>query len=142
MLERLAAIAASAIALAAHGAVTAKDAWIRGMAPGQKTGAAYMTLTSSGDAKLVGVSTPVAGKAQVHASMMMSGMVHMREIDGLELPAGQAVELKPGGNHIMLLEVSRTLRAGERVPLVLTVQDEKGRRASLTVQAEVRPLVP
>jgi periplasmic copper chaperone A len=126
----------------ARAEVTAANAWVRGTAPGQLMSAAYLTLTSTDDAKVVDVSSPVAKKSQIHASMMMSGIMHMHAIDGLALPARQAVELKPGGNHVMLMDLAKPLRAGEQVPLLFTIQDAKGRRSTLEVKALVRPLVP
>lgn len=124
---------------AARAEVTASNAWIRAMAPGQKSAAAYVTLKSSDDAKVVGVSSP-AGKAQLHTSMIMSGVAHMHGLDALALPAGKAVELKPGGEHVMLMEVARPLRAGDSVPLAVTVVDSKGKRSTLEVKAVVRPI--
>jgi copper(I)-binding protein len=127
-------------ALAAHAEVTATNAWVRGMVPGQKTTAAYLTLKSSEDAKVVSVASPAAGKAQLHASMIMSGVAHMEALDGLALPAGKAVELKPGGEHVMLMEVPRPLHPGATVPLSLTIVDAKGKRSTLDVKAVVRPI--
>lgn len=138
----LACAALAALALAARAEVTAANAWVRGTAPGQKMSAAYLTFTSSEDAKVLAVSSPVAKKSQIHASLMMSGVMHMHQIDGLELPARQPVELKPGGNHVMLMDLMRPLQAGEQVPLVFTIEDAKGRRSTLEVKAPVRPLVP
>ena len=137
----LSALAACAVfAPAAHAEVTASNAWVRATVPGQKTAAAYLTLRSSADAKLVGVSTPAAGKAELHTSMIMSGVAHMHGLDALKLPAGQAVELKPGADHVMLMEVPKPLRAGETVPLALTIEDSKGKRSTLDVKAVVRPI--
>ena len=88
---------------------------------GRQTTGCYLTLTASSDDRLVSVSSPVAGRAQVHESRMESNMMMMHELEeGLPLPAGQAVELKPGGNHIMLLAVKEPLKAGDTVALTLT----------------------
>jgi copper(I)-binding protein len=133
-------LASLAFALSAHAEVTATNAWVRGMVPGQKTTAAYLTLKSTDDAKVVSVATTAAGKAQLHASMIMSGVAHMHGLDALPLPAGKAVELKPGAEHVMLMEVSRTLHPGDSVPLVLTIVDAKGKRSTLDVKAVVRPI--
>jgi periplasmic copper chaperone A len=124
----------------ASAAVTVKEAWVRGTVPAQKSTAAYMTITSSETARLVGISTPAAKRAQIHASMVMAGVSHMHEIEVLDLPAGKAVQLKPGGHHVMLLELAKPMAAGEKVPLVLTVEDVKGKRSQVKVEAEVRPL--
>ncbi len=85
----------------------------------QMTGC-YLTLTSTADDRLVSVASPVAGRVEIHESKMESNMMMMRELkEGMPLPAGQAVELKPGGNHIMLLAVATPLTAGQTVPLTL-----------------------
>jgi Uncharacterized protein conserved in bacteria len=132
-------LAALAVALPLHAEVTVTAAWARGMVPGQKSTAAYLTLKSSEDAKVVGVASP-AGKAQLHSSMVMSGVAHMEAMDALALPAGKTVELKPGGGHVMLMEMPRPLHPGDTLPLVLTIVDAKGKRSTLEVKAAVRPI--
>ncbi|HET9651844.1 MAG TPA: copper chaperone PCu(A)C [Usitatibacter sp.] len=142
-IERALAGAALALAaFAAHAGVTVTDAWARATVPGQQASAAYMTLTSSEDAKLVAVSSPAAKSTQVHTSMMMSGVMHMHEVEALELPAGRPVELKPGGHHVMLMGLAKPLEPGGQVALRLTIRDAKGRSSTLDVKASVRPLVP
>lgn len=102
-------------------AVRVADALCRPTPVGRQTTGCYLTLTAPADDRLVSVSSPVAGRAQLHESRMESNMMMMRELEeGLPLPAGQAVELKPGGNHIMLLAVTDPLKAGDTVALTLT----------------------
>ena len=124
---------------AAHAKVTATDAWVRGTVPAQQTTGAFLTLLSSEAAKVVAVSTPAASSAEIHKSEERQGVMHMHALEALELPAGQRVELKPGGFHIMLVGLKRPLPAGERVPLTFTIEDGQGRRTQLEVLAEVRP---
>lgn len=140
---RSAVLAAFAVGAcnAALAEVTASNAWARATAPGQKTGAAYVTLRSTGDAKVLGVSSSAAGRAELHTSMIMSGVASMHPMDALELPAGQAVELKPGGDHIMLMELRHPLRHGEKLPLVITVEEAGGKRSRIEVEARIVPLV-
>ncbi len=121
-------------------AVTATDAWVRGTVPAQTSTGAFLTLRSTQDAKLVGVTTPAAKNAQIHESSMAGGMMRMHAVDFVALPAGKPVELKPGGYHVMLLEVAKPLGAGDTVALTLTIEDASGRRSTLEVAAEVRPL--
>ncbi|HYD29012.1 copper chaperone PCu(A)C [Brevundimonas sp.] len=103
------------------GAVEISGALCRPTPVGRRTTGCYLTLTASTDDRLLTVASPVAGRAQIHESRMESNMMMMRELEGgLPLPAGQAVELKPGGNHIMLLGVAEPLKAGDTVPLTLT----------------------
>ncbi|HEY0600821.1 copper chaperone PCu(A)C [Brevundimonas sp.] len=103
------------------GAVEVSDALCRPTPAGRKTTGCYLTLTAAQDDRLTAVATPVAGRAQIHESRVESNMMMMLELkDGLPLPAGQPVELKPGGTHIMLLAVAEPLNAGDTVPLTLT----------------------
>ena len=129
-----------AFAVTAQAAVTATDAWVRGTVPAQKTTGAFLTLESSEDAKLVAVSTPAAKSTEIHESRQMQGMMQMRAVDEVPLPAGKRVELKPGGFHLMLVELSRPLVAGDSVPLTLTIEDRHGKRSKVEVNAPVRPL--
>ena len=81
----------------------------------------YLTLTATADDRLMSVSSPAAGRTEIHESRIESNMMMMQELkSGLPLPAGQPVELKPGGNHIMLLALSEPLEAGDTVALTLT----------------------
>ena len=129
------------IAGAAHAGVTATDAWVRGTVAAQKTTGAFVTLTSTGDAKLVAVSTPAAKSAEIHASEEKGGVMHMHAVEAIALPAGKRVELKPGSSfHIMLVGLTRALAAGDHVPLTLTIEEAGGKRTQVEVRAEVRPL--
>lgn len=86
----------------------------------QMTGC-YLALTAAADDRLTAVESPAANLVQIHESRMEGGMMMMRELrDGLALPAGQAVALEPGGNHLMLLGVKEPLVAGDTVALTLT----------------------
>ena len=124
----------------AHAEVTAKDAWVRGTVPAQKITGAFMTLTSTEDAKIVGASSPAAKKAEIHSSMMMGGVNHMHAIDAIALPAGKPVELKPGGNHVMLMDLARQVKPGDVVPIVFTIEGRDGKRTQFEVKATARPL--
>jgi copper(I)-binding protein len=136
----LAALLLAVAALDAAAAVTATEAWVRGTVPAQKTTGAFLTLESSEDAKVVGVTSPVSKSAEIHESGMHHGRMHMQAIDFLALPAGKRVELKPGGHHVMLVGLDRALGAGDEVPLTFTIEDRSGKRSTLEVRAAVRPL--
>jgi len=133
-------LASLAFALSAHAEVTVTNAWARGMVPGQKSTAAYLTLKSTEDAKVVSVASPAARRAQLHTSMIMSGVAHMDALEALALPAGKSVELKPGADHVMLIDMPRPLHPGDNLPLVLTIVDAKGKRSTVEVKAVVRPI--
>lgn len=126
--------------LAANAEVTAQGAWVRGTVPAQKITGAFMTLTSTVDAKVVGATSPAAKKTEIHASMMMGGVNHMHAVDAIPLPAGKAVELRAGGYHVMLMDLVRQVKPGESVPIVFTIEGKDGKRTQLEVKAEVRPL--
>jgi periplasmic copper chaperone A len=128
------------VAPIAHAEVTVKDAWVRGTVPAQKGTGAFMTLTSSVDARLVGVASPAAKVAEIHASEIRDGVMQMEAIDALALPAGKEVAFKPGGHHVMLLGLTRALAKGEKVPITLTVEEKGGKRHTVQVSADVRPL--
>ena len=138
-MRRLAALLLAAISLPALAEVTASNAWVRGTVPAQKSTGAFMSLRSTGAARLVEVRTSAAARAEIHSSMMHDGVMMMHEMDGLALPAGKTVELKPGGYHVMLLDLAKPLAAGDKVTLTLVVEEGK-RRSTLDVVAEVRPL--
>jgi len=105
----------------------------------QQVTGAFMRLTSARAAKLVGVSTPVAGVAEIHQTKMEGGVMRMRPVESIELPAGQAVELKPGGYHVMLMQVKPALQEGQSVALTLVIE-AGGKRESVTVQVPVKAL--
>ena len=113
------------------------DAWVRATVPGQPVAGAYLTIRSASAAKLVGVRSPVARSAEIHSMTEDGGVMRMRKLDALALPAGEPVELKSGGNHIMLLEIKRQLKAGEKVPLTLIVEQD-GKKKTVAVEAAVR----
>jgi copper(I)-binding protein len=134
------ALAAALAAGLAHAQVEVKDAWVRGMVPGQDTTGAFLSITSKSDARLVGVRTPAAGMAELHRTTMEGGMMRMRAVDAIPLPAGKAVALKPGGYHVMLMHVKQALKEGEQVPITLEVEGKDGSRDLITVQAPVLPV--
>jgi copper(I)-binding protein len=129
-----------AAALPAFAQVTVSQPWVRATVPQQHATGAFMTLTSSGGARLVGASSPLAGAVEVHEMKMVDDIMRMRQIDGLPLPAGQAVTLMPGGYHLMLLELKQAMKDGDKVPLTLELEDANHVRSSITVEAPVRPL--
>jgi copper(I)-binding protein len=134
----LAATAASAASSPASAQVEVKSAWVRGTVGGQKTSGAYMELTSAKDAALVGVETSAAGIAEVHEMRMDKNVMRMRAVPTLDLPAGKTVELKPGGYHVMLVDLTGPLKKGDRVPLRLRIQNKDKSVTTVEVTAEVR----
>lgn len=133
----------SAAGLAAARALPKVErAWVRSTVPGQQGTGAFMALTASEPLQLVGVSTPVAGIAEVHEMKMDGDVMKMRAVSKLDLPAGRAVELKPGGYHLMLMDLKQPLPAGTAVPLTLVLRDAKGRDSKLELKVRVAATAP
>ena len=135
----IALIAASASAFA-QSSVEIKDPWVRATVAQQKATGAFMQLTAKADSKLVEVQSPVAGVVEIHEMAMDNNVMKMRQIPGLALPAGKAVELKPGGYHVMLLDLKAQVKEGDVVPVTLVFEGKDGKRQSLALQAPVRAL--
>lgn len=114
--------------------------WVRGTVPGQQVTGAFMTLRADRDARLVAAASPVARTVEIHEMRMDGDVMIMRAIPGIELPAGKAVALEPGGYHLMLLGLRRPLRAAEAVPLRLTFKDAAGKSFRQEVRAKARAL--
>ncbi len=118
--------------------ITISNAWARATVQGQKATGAFMTVTSKENAKLVAVSSPVAGIVEIHEMKMEKDVMKMSALpNGLDLPAGKAVELKPGGFHIMLMDLKLSLTKDVAVPLTLTFQDSSGKKSQQVVQVPV-----
>ena len=143
-MHRIAQSIFATMVLAASGTAwsqtSVKDPWVRGTVAQQKASGAFMQITSTKGGKLLSVSTPVAGVAEVHEMAMEGTTMRMRAVPALDLPAGQAVELKPGGYHVMLMDLKQQLNAGDTVPLTLVVEGRDGKRETLEVKAPVRAL--
>ena len=106
--------------------VKVDNAWARATVQGQKATGAFMKLTAPQPTQLVAVSTPVAGVAEIHEMKMDGGVMKMRAVPALDLPANQSVELKPGSYHLMLMDLKAPLAKDASVSLTLTFQDAKG----------------
>jgi copper(I)-binding protein len=128
----------SLLALPVRAQVEVGGAWVRPTVEGQLGTGAFMTLRSREPLRLVGASSAVAGVVEIHEMALQNNVMRMRAIEALPLPAGQPVELKPGGYHVMLMDLKRTLRAGEQVAIELQFETADKRRVSQVVQAEVR----
>jgi copper(I)-binding protein len=123
---------------AAQAQVVVDKPWVRTTVAQQSTSAAYMTITSANGGKLVSASSPVAGAVDVHEMKMEGDVMRMRDVAALALPAGKPVELKAGGYHMMLTGLKAPLKAGDAVPIRLVVEDAKGKRETVVVNAVAR----
>ena len=142
-LIRSAAAGALLALTAAAWAQTVKidEPWVRGTVPQQKATGAFMQISSAAGGKLLSASSPAAGVVELHEMAMDGSTMKMRALpNGLDLPAGKAVELKPGGLHVMLMDLKAPLKAGESVDLSLVVEGKDGKKETIAVKAPVKAL--
>jgi len=123
---------------AAHAQVRVADAWVRGTVPGQTTAAAYMKIESPEPVSLVGASSTAARSTEVHQTVMEGGMMKMLPVAAIEIGPGKPAELKPGGYHVMLVDIVKPLAKGDTVPLRLRFRHADGKTETLAVKATVR----
>jgi copper(I)-binding protein len=134
----IAALAYGASASAQHaGSLQVSGAWARATPKGAQVGGGYLKITNNGTTpdRLVGGSSSVAGKFEVHATSMSGGVARMRELaNGLEIRPGETVELKPGGNHVMFVGLKQPLERGK--PFAATLQFEKAGKVEVEFRVE------
>ena len=129
-------------AVKAPAAVKVEQAWVRPTVPGQQGTGGYMKLTAREGRRLVGAMSPVAGVAEVHEMKMDGNVMTMRAAGAIDLPAGRTVELKPGGLHLMLMDLKQPLAAGTSVPLTLVLKDGRGVESRVETLLLVSPAAP
>ena len=131
-------MAAFASTSAVAQSIVVKDPWVRAAVPGQTGTGAFMKITAKDGSRLVSASSPVAGVTEVHEMKMEGNVMKMRALEaGLELPAGKTVELKPGGYHVMLMDLKGPLPKDSTVPLTLVFKDAKGVESRIELKAPV-----
>jgi copper(I)-binding protein len=135
---KLLAFAASLViasaALAQPSQLDVSNAWARATPGNAENGAAYVTIHSPTADRLVSAASPAAKKAELHTMSMQGMVMKMRPLAGLDIPAGQPVALKPGGEHIMLLGLHQPLREGQSFPLTLNFEKAGSRTVTVTVE--------
>lgn len=136
----LTALAGFAPAALAQDAVKAEDVWVRATVPNQHATGVFMQLTSPTPGRLVAVESDAAKHVEVHEMAMQNDVMKMRQVAGIDLPAGQKVELKPGGYHVMLIDLARQITPGDHVALTLIVEDAQQQQHRVPVTAEARAL--
>lgn len=124
----------------AQAQVTVEEPWVRATVAQQNATGAFMRLSSATDTTLVKADSTVAKHVEIHEMAMENDVMKMRQIPGIALPAGQQIELKPGGYHIMLIDLNQQVGEGDHIPLVLIFEGADGKRETLTIDAPVRPL--
>ena len=121
------------------------DAWARETVEGQRSTAAYLTITNHGSAddRLVDIASPAPLRTTLHGSENSGGIVRMRPLEGgLEIPAGETAVLEPGGDHIMIENLQRPLTPGQRLTLSLRFQRSGERVVDFPVRPAVGPTDP
>lgn len=122
----LALLVAAAAPAFAHsvevGTLSLTDLWTRATPPGAPTAGGYLTITNTGSEPdtLLAVSSPVVGKSEIHEMATTDGVMTMRPVEGIEIPAGGSVTLAPGGFHLMFITLTEPLKEGEKMPVTLT----------------------
>jgi len=121
------------------GSIEVHNAWSRPTPPGTPMGVGYMSITNHGadEVRLIAAESPRAGHVSIHETSMHEGMMRMQPLaNGLEIPAGSTVELKPGSYHLMLEQLKKPLMEGEMIPVRLDFEEAD----DITVKLMVQPL--
>jgi copper(I)-binding protein len=131
-----------AVSLHSEEVVKVTHAWVKPTVPGQSVAGAYLEIRSAVPSKLVAASSPMAGSVEIHSMRLENGVMEMRQLKSLDLPAEQLIKFAPGKMHIMLLDLKRPLKPGDKVPLQLTLLLNNHSKTVVQVQAEVRSTSP
>ena len=128
------------ISLGTQAKTTADGAWARATVPGQNMGGAFITLTSDQDATLIGASSPVSEKMELHTMKMEGEKMVMAQVSSIPLPANTQVKLKPGSLHLMFMGLKQPLTEGQNVAITLKIKLSSGHVETLSIQAPVKSL--
>jgi len=120
--------------------VTVSDPWVRATVAQQKATGAFMNLSANASARLISAKSPVASVVEIHEMVMDNGIMRMRAIPGIEIPAGQTLNLKPGGYHVMLIDLKQQIKDGDTVPITLVFEGLDRKQQTLEIKAPARPL--
>lgn len=106
------------------GEISISGAWARAMLPGQPAGSGFLTLENKGASadRLLGISSPAAGRVEVHTMNVVDDVMVMRPVDGLEIAPGETLAMEPGGMHLMFLDLAQPLGEGGSVAVTLTFE--------------------
>lgn len=122
-MKRMLFVALSLWTASALAQVSVENPWARPTPPNAKLAAGYLTVVNAGAAdRLVGASSPAAARVETHVTRKDGDIFRMREVKHLDVPANGRLELKPAGAHLMLIDIKRPFRAGEKVPVTLRFQ--------------------
>jgi periplasmic copper chaperone A len=124
---------------AADSAMMINNAWARPTVEGQQGGGGFVTLMNHGntDDKLIGASSPAAARVELHTMSMEGEVMRMRQVPSIDIKAGQTVELKPGGLHVMFMDIKKPLQNGSKVPVIF--EFEKAGKMNVDFDIMPRP---
>ncbi len=132
----LCALVTGAAFAQSKGDLQVEKPWARATPPGASVGGGYLLVRNKGAAdRLVGVSSPASARMEMHEMAMEKDIMRMREVRGIDVPAKGAVELKPGGFHLMFIELKAPLKAGDKVPVTLRFEKAGEVKAEFAVEA-------
>lgn len=116
--------------------ISVEDAWIRATPPGAKTAAGYIIIRADSADRLLGVTSPAAQRVETHITVQEGDVARMREVKGYDLPANSTLQLKPGGAHLMFVNIKAPMKEGMTVPATLKFEH----LGDFAVEFQVRPL--
>ena len=125
----------SFLATTAFAQVRIEDPWARATAPGAKVGEGYMKITSGAADRLVGATSPASQRVELHLTVKEGDVMRMREVKAYDIPAKGGFELKPGGAHLMLVDLQAPLKEGTKVPVTLRFEKAGEVKVELQVRA-------
>ncbi|WP_397447998.1 copper chaperone PCu(A)C [Pseudomonas sp. NA-150] len=128
------------LSLQASAQTLVEDAWVRATVPGQPSTGAFMRITASSDSMLVDATSTAAKTVQIHQSTMKNDIMSMTPVASVPLPAGKVVAIQPSGYHVMLIDLKKQVKAGDEVPITLTVENAQGEQETIDVVAKGRAL--
>lgn len=118
--------------------VTVTNAWAKTTVPGGKVSAAYMDIKSTAPVKLLKAETSIAGNVEIHNMKMNDGVMEMKAVDAIDVPANKTVSLKPGGYHVMLMMLAASINKGDTVPIKLTFEGADKKPFTVDVKAKAQ----
>lgn len=140
---RLVALAMSlGFVVASQAQVVVENPWVRATVPNQQATGAFFRMTSKQDATLVSARSDIAGVVEVHEMKMEQGIMKMRPVENLRFQAGQTIEFKSGGYHLMLMDLKKQVKSGSEVQISLVFEGAQGQRETVYVHAPVRISAP
>jgi periplasmic copper chaperone A len=118
--------------------VTVTNAWAKTTVPGGKVSAAYMDIKSTAPVKLLKAETAIAGNVEIHNMSMKDGVMEMKAVDAIDVPANKTISLKPGGYHVMLMMLAASINKGDSVPIKLTFEGADKKPFTVDVKAKAQ----